>query len=522
VLTNVCNGVIRETSTRRRTVIIGGGTVGLYAGSELAKRGEEVLVIEAGGSDLGSFAPQTYSSIGRLHQGIRIARSRCLGGTSNLWGGQLVEFQPVDFGGRKWVPDSEWPVSYDEIAPYYKRTYENLGISEEFAEDKLVFANVRSSKQEFEQGFELFLTRWMKVPSFAIAFRNEMQTRSNFSVLLDHTVIGFAGAEGAISSVQTIDRRGGKHRFMGDRFILAAGTIEISRLMLHAAASRDWDCPWRDNNNLGAYFQDHLAGRVGSLEIMERSRFFDTFSTLIWAGQKFQPKLRLDNRTLQSTRILNVQGMMSFESSVSENLIYLKQFIKAAIYSRKCSGIGDLFRNLRACGKYLLPLMWRYVIDNRVFVPDTSKISLNVQCEQAPLRSSRIYIDSSVKDEFGMPKVILDWRIGTEEFESIREFTVRCERALRVAGLARLKIAKALVNMDRDFLATLHDNSHQAGGARIGHSEEDGVVNHNLRVFGTTNLYVAGAASFRTSSNANITFTALAFVTRLVDHLTRT
>lgn len=51
-------------------------------------------------------------------------------------------------------------------------------------------------------------------------------------------------------------------------------------------------------------------------------------------------------------------------------------------------------------------------------------------------------------------------------------------------------------------------------------SERDGVVDRNLRVFGTRNLYVAGAASFRTTSNANVTFTALAFVTRLVDHLT--
>jgi choline dehydrogenase-like flavoprotein len=45
-------------------------------------------------------------------------------------------------------------------------------------------------------------------------------------------------------------------------------------------------------------------------------------------------------------------------------------------------------------------------------------------------------------------------------------------------------------------------------------------VDRNLRVFGTDNLYVIGASIFPTTSNANTTFTALTFTTRLIDHLT--
>jgi choline dehydrogenase-like flavoprotein len=116
--------------------------------------------------------------------------------------------------------------------------------------------------------------------------------------------------------------------------------------------------------------------------------------------------------------------------------------------------------------------------------------------------------------------VVLDWKAGGEEIGSIREFAVRCEGALRAAGLAHLKIVDDLMNSHPRFLAALRDNYHQAGGARMGWSESDGVVDRNLRIFGTRNLYVAGAATFRTSGNANTTFTALSFVTRLVDHLT--
>jgi len=366
----------------------------------------------------------------------------------------------------------------------------------------------------------MFLTRWLRIPSFAVSYAKEIRSSKNLLVLLNHTAVGFVGSDGQISAVRVIDPTRRTHLVEGDRFILAAGTIEICRLLLHAAATPGWDCPWRNNANVGAFFQDHLVGKVASVHPIDSRRFFDTFCTIVWSGNKFQPKVRLTNETLESAHTLNVQGMFCFESSISENLVYLKQFVKAAIYSRKVSGIKDLFKNLMGCGKHLLPLMWKYVVENRIFVPSTSKISLLVQSEQVPLWESRVAIDSSVIDASGLPKVILDWNAGREELPSIREFTFRCDRALRAAGLAQLKITRDLTNLNPRFLVTLRDNYHQTGGARMAESARDGVVDRNLRVFGTKNLYVAGAATFRTTSNANVTFTALAFVTRLIDHVT--
>jgi choline dehydrogenase-like flavoprotein len=227
----------------------------------------------------------------------------------------------------------------------------------------------------------------------------------------------------------------------------------------------------------------------------------------------------LNDATLRTERILNLYGMMAFESSVSENLVYLKQFLKAAIFSRKIEGVGDLFRNLIACWKHLLPLMWKYVVANRVFVPSTSKVSLHIQSEQPAMPESRISIDPLVKDSTGMPKVILDWRTGSEELSSIRDFTRRVDSAFKKSGMAELRVEEALEKGDQSFIKTLRDNYHQVGGARMGFSEDDGVVDRDLKLFGTENLYVVGACTFRTSGNANTTFTALTFVTRLVEHL---
>ncbi len=510
---------LHQGAASARTVIVGGGTLGLYVASELVKRSHEVVVVESGGQALADFEPASYASIGKPYDGLRLGRARNLGGTSNLWGGQLVEFQSVDFAGRDWLPDSKWPLVYNEIARYHERTYANLGISAEFLDDQSVFRRAGGAMPAFTEGVEIFLTRWLQVPSFSVAYAEQINTAEGLQVLLNHTATGFTAANGQITSVQVVDAAGRRSQIPGRCFILAAGTIEISRLLLHAAATPGWDCPWRDNRNLGAYFQDHPVGRVAAVDVLDRKRFFNTFSTIVQSRHKFQPKLRMQESELQRTRILNAHGMMSFESSISENLVFLKQFLKAALYSRRISGLADLSRNVRACGKHLLPLMWKYVVNNRIFVPSTSKISFNVQCEQMPLRDSRISIDSSVTDASGLPKVVVDWRLGSEELTSIREFAMRCHRALNNAGLARLRILEDLEQMQPRFLESLHDNYHHVGGARMGETEADGVVDCNLCVFGTTNLYVAGAAAFRTTSNANTTFNALALATRLVEHL---
>jgi choline dehydrogenase-like flavoprotein len=502
-----------------RAVIVGGGTVGIYLAVLLARQGREVVLIEAGNESLGNFAAEAFESVGFPHRGIKIGRSKSLGGTSNLWGGQLVEFQRADFAGRDWMPDSKWPVSYEEIVSYYGPTYQNLGIPAEMLADKDVFQGLKADVPAFGHGVELFLTRWLKIPSLAGAFREDLEKSPKISVLLNHVVTGFEGTAGRIEAVRVLDPHRREHRVSGGDFVLASGTIEIVRLLLHAAQQKDWPAPWCNNDNIGRYFQDHIGGRVGEVRPIDKKRFMDLFSHIVLRGSKFQPKLRLTNKTLEVDRVLNMHAILHFESSVSENLVFLKQFLKAALYSRKVNNVSELMRHLLASWRHLPPLMWRYVVQNRVFVPSGSKISFVLQSEQVPLRDSRVTIDPSVKDCYGLPKVILDWRLGQEEFPSMKDFATRCREALKESGLADLQLADGLLKQDSSFFQTMSDNYHHVGGARMGWTAENGVVDGNLKVFGTDNLYVLGASTFRTASNANTTFVALSFATRLAERI---
>ena len=502
-----------------RVVIIGAGTLGIYSAVELSKQGLDVVLIESGGTELGNFAPDSYSSVGRKHEGISVGRSKTLGGTTNLWGGQLVEFQEVDFEGRRGLADSKWPISFPEIRSYYKATYLNLGLPENYQSDQGVFEQISWRPPDFRNGIEFFLTRWLKIPNFAHSFRESLKEDPKISVLLNCTVVGFHGSGDAVEEVHLVDESNETHTIAGDQFILSAGTIEISRLLLHAANSVDWDCPWKENRNLGKYFQDHLGGRVASVIPLDRKRFFGLFSTIVKSGHKFQPKLRTTDELLRASSLLNIQGSFVFESSAGENLIYLKQFLKAAIFGRKAQSFTQLWRHTFACARYLPPLIWKYISQNRIFVPSTSKISFTFQGEQSPVRDSSISVDYNSLDDSGLPKAILNWQIGAEEMRSIREFTRRCQSALHESGIAKLEIDHDLESLNSKYMESLIDNYHLVGGARMGFSSDDGVVDKNLKVFGTSNLYVAGAATFRTTSSANTTFVALAFATRLAKHI---
>lgn len=499
-------------------VIVGSGAIGLFLATRLVSQGWRVVVLESGDATLAGFSTDSWRCTGRLHLGVRQGRSRTLGGTSNLWGGQLVEFQPLDFERRPWQSEIQWPVSYADVARYYPSTFELLGVEKRAQSDGPVWDAVVGSTPRFTHDLEMFLTRWMRIPSVSVLFADAIDNNPHMAVLPKHTAVGFQGTGNRITGIVT--RRAGHadEVIEGDCFVVAAGTIETVRLML-AASGDSASCPWEENDLLGCYFQDHLGGQLGVIEPLDVKQLQEFFCTLCWQANKFQPKVRLSDSLLRAKSFSGAQGIVAFESSVSEHLVFLKQFLKAALYSRRLSGLGSLARHAGACARYLPPLMWRYLKDHRVFVPRDSRISLFVQAEQRALRTSRITIDRDRKDALGIPQVVVHWEVDGGELGSIRELAVRCAEAFESGGLGRVRIDESLMGSDPRFLDTLVDTYHAAGGAVMGVDSSKGVVDGNLRVFGTNNLYLASAATFPSSSSANVTFTAMTFANRLADHL---
>jgi choline dehydrogenase-like flavoprotein len=113
------------------TLIVGSGAVGLTVAVELARAGRQVIMLEAGGRGVDVESQRYFTSARWRDQrlpGLHLGRFRMLGGTTNFWGGQLVEFDPIVFEHRPWVSDIAWPLTRQELDPYYERGYELLGM----------------------------------------------------------------------------------------------------------------------------------------------------------------------------------------------------------------------------------------------------------------------------------------------------------------------------------------------------------------------------------------------------------
>jgi len=68
-------------------------------------------------------------------------------------------------------------------------------------------------------------------------------------------------------------------------------------------------------------------------------------------------------------------------------------------------------------------------------------------------------------------------------------------------------------------LGEVFGSNHHMGTTRMSNTEKTGVVDKHCKVYGVTNLYIAGSSVFPTSGFANPTLTIVALAHRLADKI---
>jgi hypothetical protein len=495
------------------TVIVGGGAVGLYLANLLAMKNKPVLLLEAGDASLDYFSDGSYSNVGHAHNGIRIGRAKSLGGTTCLWGGQLVEFTQRDFQPTSDMP--AWPVSYETMRQLYGEVYVDLGFTVEECSDRMVLDRIPLAPRLVDP-FEVFLTRWLPQPNFAKLYEKTLSS-NRLPYMLNATVVGMEFTGSRCCAVNVVDTAGVLTRIACAQVVLATGTIETVRLMANIG-SKSVVCPWRENQNLGRYFQDHAAARVGQVEIID-AKAITRFSNILSQGKKYQPKIRLHNET----RAVSLCAFFSFDSSISEHLDMLKQFLRALMGQRRLELDTRLPSRLIKLAGHLIPLMFAYAKHSRIYVPGNAKVSLNIQTELLKTNHRSLTLDTAQQDEFGLHPIVLDWQVDGGEADAVVDFVKALGEQLAALGIGRLilepELANAGVARRNWFLLNLSDTYHHAGGVIMGNDPASSCVDANLRVHETCNVFVAGACTFPSSGYANTTLTALALTRRLAAHL---
>ena len=367
--------------------------------------------------------------------------------------------------------------------------------------------------------FDMVLTRWLRESNLARLFRKDLTENPRLHVLLNATATGFVpGPRGRIDAVRVRTGTGAELLARGAKFVVACGTIEASRLMLAAAADSP-ELSWANNPWVGSSFQDHLDIHAAKVDVLDMKRFGQLFDNIFLRGFKYNPKLVLAPAVQLERGLTNVAGSFIFESSLADHLSNVKIFIRALRNGIVPPNLKSLPTHVMSLLKVWYPLILRYLRDHRAFNPADLGVTLRLHCEQVPTRHSRITLDPEQRDRNGMPLARLDWHVDGREVEAMAEYCARLDARLRELGIARLRIDPLIAARSPDAIDLASDTNHHCGGLRMAETVADGVVDPDLRVHGTINLYVAGASAFPTSSFANPTYTAMALALRLADRL---
>jgi choline dehydrogenase-like flavoprotein len=500
-------------------IIIGAGTTGAVIGYELGMHGHQVLLLEAGGTSGYRFpiriakdgeipfkpAPRfNYRRMTTFYN--RYKGGFGLGGHGQIYAGWTYRFLPDDFRMKsRFGLGSDWPIRYEDLMPYYRKTEKLMGISGEahplFPGTEDAYPNppfpVSYATKVFNRKFKDFF-EYTTAPQSrnrknydgrmrCAGYRNCIHcpieakwTPQNTPIRKSHDLpnIEYFIRSPALFMEAAPDKKighlvcqtgTGEVKLQARQYVLAANGIDTPRLLLNAKQPHAKDGLANSSGLVGKCYMvhPHVHWRIDLGEI-------------VFGGRG----------PLHSSNCLKYVNHAMRDKTAAFNMHYLGDELPDITFNPDLWG-EDLIRDIQASAGRM--------------------VDVGICIEMEPHEQNRVLLDKST-DPLGLRNAVVQCHVTEYAQAGYNLFKNEMKRAIKAAGI------KKYIRKDR----ILSDGGHWMGTTRMGSHPRDSVTDSYGRCWDHPNLFIAGASLFPTSTPFNPIQTSIALALRTSDEIHQT
>ena len=456
-------------------------------------------------------------------------RARMLGGRTNHWGRISLRFGPDDFR-RKSLDGlgDDWPITYDDVAPYYDRVDRLVGI----------YGSVEGLHNEPDGVFhtppaprcyELLIKKASdKLNITCIPARRSVITkplngrpachycgqcgrgctsRSNFSspdvlitpalatgklTLMTNAMVREVtlGPDGLADGVSYVDKKTGADSHVKARVVvLAASALETARILFNSKSAKHPNGLCNSSGTVGKYITDTTGGGVsGYIPAMEHHAGHNEDGA---GGMHVYMPWWLDNKKLDFPRGYHIE-------------------VGGGVRQPGAGFMGGIHRYPPG-GGYGANLKKDY----RKYYGAT--ISFEGRGEMIPNDDSYCEIDPTVVDRFGIPVLRFHWKWTDHEINQVKHMQTTFRSLIETMGG---QVFDPMPSKESGYgIAAGGQIIHELGGARMGKDPKTSVVTGDCQAHDVKNLFLADGAPFVSQADKNPTWTIMALAWRTSDYI---
>jgi hypothetical protein len=535
--------------------IVGAGPAGLITALEYAKFNSDkiVLIIEFGSKknkNIANALDDTVINNNPInHHDPYECTNKGFGGSSASWGGRCVMYDEIDFLQRDVIGDDcTWDIKIlNELKPYLNKSseYFECGSSIFSLNEIEAFKNTRIA-EGFKEGIVLDskVERWSMPTRFGSRYLSEINELTNIIVLDGFLLNKFdePSSTGFILRAQIENVKTKEVSYIkAGNFVIACGAQESTRILLN---NKKLFLNLKEvPESLGHYYQGHISGKIATVKFNGDPTKTNYGFLRDIDGTYIRRRFQFSTKYLKEQNLLNIaiwldnplyhepchnSGAMSFMYLAMITPFLGKKLAPPSIaYSITKGKVVSIHKHLWNIIKdFPLSIITPAVIFFKRFLlkrklpgvflysPNNS-YALHFHSEQLPAYKSEMSLDQKGDN------LLIDYLISPEDINSVIRSHKALDTYLRECGCGYLDYWFPEDELFAEIIKMTKDGIHQSGTTRIADSEEKGVVDKNLKVFGTSNVFVCSSSAFPTSGQANPTYLLGAFAARLANHLSQ-